>query len=244
MRNLKTTENPTIQELDDHSLVEVARTGNREAFGELVKRYRNQALNWAQMLVRDTNLAEDIVQEALIQAFLQLGKLVDIQRFSPWFKKIVHNQALMKLRHSRFYQEELFTHIENKYSNYMTFDVHNVEHILHYLTQNVSNKIQYYNGDPEALILKKEMLVGIRELLYCLSKREREIFEAYFFEQITPSEIAELFGLSIGNIYTTLSRSRVKVRRERTRIYLNNYFRKGLENGFTKKKILTKPLHI
>jgi DNA-directed RNA polymerase specialized sigma24 family protein len=90
--------------------------------------------------------------------------------------------------------------------------------------------------------MKKETLVGIRDLLYCLSKREREVFEAYFFQEITPSEIANLLNLSVGNVYTTISRLRIKLRRERTHIYITGYIKKQLEaKGMTKRKILPKP---
>ncbi|MGM8215016.1 RNA polymerase sigma factor [Bacillaceae bacterium W0354] len=232
-----------IEKMDDQELIEYARTGNRDAFGELVRRYRSQAIHWAQKFASDTHMAEDIVQEALIKAFLHMGTLIDVNRFSPWFKKIVQNQALMKLRQTNAYQrEQLFTHIENKYSYGKAFDVYNIDHILHHLTQSISNDLQHQQMNPEVLLLKKEMLEGIRDLLFCLSNKERQVFEAYFFDQITPSEIADLFGVSIGNIYTTLSRTRTKVKKERTRLYLNGYFKLQINKGITKRKILNKPI--
>jgi RNA polymerase sigma factor (sigma-70 family) len=239
IESLQTT---NVEEMSDETLINDARTGNREAFGELVRRYRSKALGWANHLARDNDMAEDIVQEALIKAFLHMGNLIDVSRFTPWFKKIVQNQALMKLRSHHPQKEKLFSHLEKSNQGNDTVDVYDIFDIIQHLTQNVSKGIQSSYGNPEALVLKKETLVGIRDLLYCLSKREREVFEAYFFQEITPSEIANLLNVSVGNVYTTISRLRLKLRRGRTHIYITGYIKKQLETkGMTKRKVLQKP---
>ncbi|WP_102028795.1 RNA polymerase sigma factor [Salirhabdus sp. Marseille-P4669] len=238
----ESVEKTTIEEMNDETLLNVARTGNQEAFGELVRRYRGKALGWANTLARDNEMAEDIVQEALIKAFLHMGNLIDVSRFTPWFKKIVQNQALMKLRsHHPNKNEQLFSHLETRNQENKTVDVYDVFDIIHHFTQNVSRGIQSSYGNPEALVLKKETLEGIRDLLYCLSKREREVFEAYFFQEITPSEIANLLNVSVGNVYTTISRLRIKLRRERTQIYISGYIKRQIDKGMTTRKVLDKP---
>ncbi|MDF2713969.1 MAG: polymerase subunit sigma-24 [Paenibacillus sp.] len=65
----------------DGSLIERARAGDRDAFGELVRRHRTKAFDWARNVARDPHLAEDIVQEALLRAFMHLGTLADMNRF-------------------------------------------------------------------------------------------------------------------------------------------------------------------
>jgi RNA polymerase sigma factor (sigma-70 family) len=82
----------------EQELVAMAREGDPDAFGELVRRHRAKAIGVAKTLTRDTHLAEDIVQEALVKAFLKLGSLVDEKRFAMWLSRIVRNEAYMKLR--------------------------------------------------------------------------------------------------------------------------------------------------
>ncbi|WP_096186914.1 RNA polymerase sigma factor [Evansella halocellulosilytica] len=241
----ETNSESLIEEMDDDALIEVARTGDRDAFGELVRRYRNKAMSWAQMIAKDPETAEDIVQEALIKAFLHMGTLIDVSRFTPWLKTIVRNQANMKMRRGGpFAKEQPFTHIEYAHQINVDIDVHDIDHILYHLSQRVHENMYLKYGNPEAMLIKKDVLDGIRNLLHCLSKKERQVFEAYFFQQITPAEIASLFGMTIGNIYTTLSRSRNKVKRERTRIYISGYFKNYFGKESQKKNILAKPMRI
>lgn len=77
-----------------------------DAFGELVRKSRAKAFGLAYSITQDHHLAEDVVQEALVRAFLRLGTLVDTNRFTPWLAKIVRNEAYMKLRRGGPYRRE------------------------------------------------------------------------------------------------------------------------------------------
>ena len=85
------------------------------------------------------------------------------------------------------------------------------------------------------------MLGGLRELLHILTKRERAIFEAHFFGELPPAEIAKLFDTSTANIYNSLSRSRAKVRKERIRVSIGLYVRKREEQGLPRRRVLAPP---
>lgn len=58
-------------------------SGDREAFGELVRLHRARAFGWARSMAGDPHLAEDVVQDALVRAFLQMGSLLDEIRVIP-----------------------------------------------------------------------------------------------------------------------------------------------------------------
>jgi DNA-directed RNA polymerase specialized sigma24 family protein len=57
-------------------------------------------------MTQDPHMADDIVQDALIRAFLHLGSLTDTSRFLPWFHRIARNQANMRLRRGGPHQKE------------------------------------------------------------------------------------------------------------------------------------------
>lgn len=225
-------------------LIERARSGDKEAFGELVKMYRQKACGWANLITKDSNMSEDIVQEALIKAFLHLGKLVDTSRFVPWFRKIVQNQAYMKVRRGGPYRKEApFSGFQvNDYESTSEIDWSNIDHILFHLSNKVNNDLKFSQDNPEVLLVKKEIYAGIQSLLNCLTQNERNIFEAFFFQQLQPFEIAQMFNTTTANVYNLLSRSKTKVRRERITVYLNNHLNYLIDQGVNKKRILSKPI--
>ena len=83
-------------------LVELARNGDREAFGRLAAGEVEHLLMIARLILRDADLAEDAVQEALIRCWRQLPNLRDVGRFDGWLYRIlVHAAADEARRHRR-----------------------------------------------------------------------------------------------------------------------------------------------
>jgi predicted DNA-binding protein YlxM (UPF0122 family) len=93
-------------------------------------------------------------------------------------------------------------------------------------------------GNPEGRLARKEFLSTIRHMLRCLATKERAIFEAHFFRQLSPAEIARLFSTTTDNVYQSLYRARNKVREERTRIRLQDYIRERREADMSGKVLL------
>jgi DNA-directed RNA polymerase specialized sigma24 family protein len=65
----------------DRELVLAARAGDEDAFAELGRLHRSRARAAAHVLVRDPDEAEDVAQDALLQAYLRLETLRDPARF-------------------------------------------------------------------------------------------------------------------------------------------------------------------
>ncbi|MBH5316301.1 sigma-70 family RNA polymerase sigma factor [Paenibacillus sp. GSMTC-2017] len=94
------------------------------------------------------------------------------------------------------------------------------------------------HGSPEEHVLQKETLETILGLFSCLNLRERGIVEAFFFNQLSPTEIAALFDTTTANVYKTLSRTRLKLQHERIRLYINeNLIKRREKHGMTKKRL-------
>lgn len=178
----------------DAVLIIRARDGDPEAFNELVVRHRMKAFTWANHISQDPHLAEDIVQDALLRAFLHLGTLMDCSRFVPWLKGIVRNQALMKMRRGGPYQhEQPLSSFRVPALEEQDVDVHNLDSILQHLTKTMKHEDRLQAGNPHIQVERREFVTMIQNLLHCLTNREREVFEAHFFRECTPQEIAVLF---------------------------------------------------
>jgi RNA polymerase sigma-70 factor (ECF subfamily) len=70
-------------------LVERARRGDREAFGVLAAGAVDRLYAIARLVLRDTELAEDATQEALVRAWRDLPKLRDADRFDAWLYRLI-----------------------------------------------------------------------------------------------------------------------------------------------------------
>jgi RNA polymerase sigma-70 factor, ECF subfamily len=75
-------------------LVARALSGDAEAFGDIVDQYSPLMLRTATMIVGDRDIAEDVVQDSLIQAWQHLPDLRDASALRPWLIRIVVNQCI------------------------------------------------------------------------------------------------------------------------------------------------------
>ena len=93
MKELGANQNRT-----DHMLVDLARDGDDNAFGELVRRHYRRCVDWASMIVRNRWDAEDQVQTACSKAHTHLYQYHGDAEFVTWLLRIVTNECRMFLR--------------------------------------------------------------------------------------------------------------------------------------------------
>ena len=82
----------------DRTLVELAKRGDRESFGTLVRRHQDRAFNLAYQMVRNREDALDVAQEAFARAFASLQNFKGDASFATWLHRIVVNLAIDSLR--------------------------------------------------------------------------------------------------------------------------------------------------
>ena len=97
------------QKEPDIALIQRAQTGDTEAFGELIHRYRGQLFRYVRALTYDSYLAEDILQDGLIRAFIHMGQLQNAERFMAWMQRIVRNQAYSHMQRQKQQREQHFS---------------------------------------------------------------------------------------------------------------------------------------
>ena len=90
---------------EEDKLVTAARAGDRDAFGELIRRNADRVFHTARRITRHREDAEDAVQESMTNAFVRLASFNGASRFSTWLTRIAINAALMRLRKRRLSRE-------------------------------------------------------------------------------------------------------------------------------------------
>ncbi|MGY4764089.1 RNA polymerase sigma factor [Paenibacillus caseinilyticus] len=218
---------------DSRALLMRARGGDAEAFSELMGRHRREAYSLASALARDTHLAEDIVQEAMLRAFLRLGTLADPGRFVPWLQRIVRNEAYMKLRRGGPHAKERPLASLADAADHAADSAQEQAGLLDRLQ--VQGAARSREGQPyvlpEASLLRRETIDTVMGLLGCLTPKERQLVEAAVLEELSPQELSARFGSSAAAIYKTLSRSRRKLREARTQQRLGEYTQQRRDRG-------------
>ena len=75
----------------DRDVVERARSGDQEAYADLVHQISDTLLGVARRILRDPTLAEDVLQDALLTIWRKLPHLREADRFEGWaFRILVH----------------------------------------------------------------------------------------------------------------------------------------------------------
>ena len=82
----------------DHALLEATRTGDEEAFSELVGRYRNQITSYIYRMTNDYDEAVDLAQETFVRVFRAMDRYQTTYAFSTYIYRIATNLAISELR--------------------------------------------------------------------------------------------------------------------------------------------------
>src|SRR6185436_11667884 len=89
--------NPIMSWTEITVLVERAKTGDREAYGELVTRFQSSVYAMALSRVRDPLEAQELAQDVFVHAMRKLPQLRDARCFAGWLRRITARMAINRL---------------------------------------------------------------------------------------------------------------------------------------------------
>src|SRR5687768_1351482 len=91
-------------EQSDAETIRQVLDGNSAMFELLMRRYNERVYRAARSIVRDEQEAEDVMQQAYVNAFTHLRQFNGSARFSTWLTKIAINEALARVRRRGRYE--------------------------------------------------------------------------------------------------------------------------------------------
>jgi len=183
----------------DAELVALARSGEKDAFGELVERYEMMARRIAVGMVANEDIAQELVQEAILQAFLSLHSLRDDGRFKSWFYGIVLNVCRSFLRGRKAEPSSL-------------------EALLGGIS---SDTLSLFDPmlDPQEVAEKRELHSLVLRAISGLSAKDRAATLLFYYEQLSLQEIAAILGISVVAVKGRLHKSRKQLRERLSPMY-------------------------
>jgi len=92
---------PACGKVSDDVLVMLAKAGDSQAFATLLERNRARVFKKVRSMLRQTEDAQDTLQECFLKAWLSLDRFEGKAQFSTWLMRIAINEALMLIRKER-----------------------------------------------------------------------------------------------------------------------------------------------
>ena len=169
-------------------LVSKAKSGNQNAFTKLYELTKNEVWFTCLSLAKNEENAKDIMQDTYITAFLKINSIDDNGKFSSWIKRIAVNKS----------KDFLKSRVDCQLNEEVIMDLIETDEIVL----------------PEEYITKDEKRKTILQLMEdTLSSAQYQTVFMHYFDNMTVSEIAEVFDCPEGTVMSRLSLARTKMKK-------------------------------
>ncbi len=180
---------------DDALLIDEVLAGDTSAFGELVVRYQDRLFNTLTYLVGSCEEAEDVVQDAFVQAFVKLSTFQRASAFYTWLYRIAFNLAVSRKRRRR--------------------PQRSVDE-----TRDLTGDEPVDDGEaPGDGLEQRESAEQVQAALERVSDEHRTILVLREMESFCYEKIAEVLDLPVGTVRSRLHRARMALREELNEVW-------------------------
>lgn len=178
----------------DDELVRLARSGHKEAFGELIERYQPMVRRLAFGVRAQEDWVQEVSQEAFLAAYLSLGQLREPERFKAWLYSIVLNVARALLKERKLRPLSLENLMGGLYRELLPLSDACV--------------------DPQEVAEEQEVHRLLLDAVRALSPKERAATFLFYYEQLSLQEIAAILGISVTAVKSRLFKARDHLRQQ------------------------------
>lgn len=176
---------------DNYYLQEV-KSGNEEAFKAIFDQYYDGMCLYAESIIRNHQVSEEIVEDIFIYLWSNIGEMPILTSLKSYLYRSVHNNCL------KF--------IEKEKSRNKHFEV------ADYLWEDADILFPFNEDIPLSGIIIKEIETKAEEVLQSLPDQCREIYILNRFKNLTYSQIAEKLDISVSTVKTQMGRAFQKFR--------------------------------
>lgn len=182
-----------LNRMADDVLVGLYSNGNNEAFNILLDRYKDKLYSYINYIVRNADLADDILQETFVKAIitLQKGNYSGNGKFGAWLTRIAHNLMIDCFRQER---------------NENTVSADTEEY-------DVLNDCTLTDSNIEDDMVNTQILRDVRNLVNMLPDNQREVVFMRYYQDLSFKEIADITGVSINTALGRMRYALLNIRR-------------------------------
>jgi RNA polymerase sigma-70 factor, ECF subfamily len=178
-----------VDDPDEAIIVQRAREGDREAFGELVRRYQRLIFRVVGGFLRNPADVEDVAQEAFVKAFGAMSTFRSGAPFAPWMIRIATRASYDRLRQRRRANETAWEDLAPG-------------------EQRVAQDLMH-GTQPEDQTAARDLA---ERAMACLAPKDRQALILTHLQGYTTAEVAQAMGCSALAVRLRLHRGRRAMR--------------------------------
>lgn len=177
----------------DRALLGQYLAGDQSAISQLLDRHSRRVRDYIRMMVKDRDLADDILQETLIKVVrvIDEGRYTDSGKFLSWILRIAHNQVI-----DHFRQQKQQKHLTEADAGY-----------------DVLGTLRFAEPTVEDRMVSEQIAADIRALIEELPAEQREVVKMRYYANLTFKEIAEATDVSVNTALGRMRYALINLRR-------------------------------
>ena len=171
----------------DSEVVILVLQGDNDMYAHIVERYEAKLLRYANFLIKDYDMASELVQDTFIKAYIGLNGFRLDKSFSSWIYRILHNEAMNLIKRNK--------KVPNFTDQGMTGD----EIFVKFATDKTIDKN----------ILKE----NVAKCMSRISIKYQEVLVLYYFDQLKYDEISDILHIPASTVGVRIKRAKDELRK-------------------------------
>lgn len=176
------------ENVSDLQLIDRVLSGDSNSFEMLIIKYQRKLYATILNIVKDSDSAEDIVQDAFMKSFEKLETLRNKNQFYPWIKRIAINCALLTFEKNKRMVDVSSGNDEDKGDDFF---------------ERITD-----NANPEEDLLNSELRKFVRHFVDSLPDKLRVVIILREVEDMSYEEISEMLDIPVGTVRSRLFNAR------------------------------------
>jgi len=176
----------------DEDVVRRVKAGETGLFEILMRRYNQRLFRVARAILRDDSEAEDVMQQAYVNAYTHLDQFAGRASFATWLTRIAVHEAFARIRRRRSAEVETMRDLDDE----------------------PAPALRARGPDPEEQLLAAEIRALLEAAIDALPESYRCTFVLREVEGLDTADTAQSLGISEELVKTRLHRARVLLRQE------------------------------
>ncbi|MCA9196469.1 MAG: sigma-70 family RNA polymerase sigma factor [Pirellulaceae bacterium] len=182
----------------DHDFIDAAITGDTAAFGQLVLKYQDRLFNTLAHVIGCASEAEDVAQEAFVQAFINLKSFQRKSSVYTWLYRIALNNWISRTRRTKKQQS--------------------IQHAMEVAGEEPVSA----NSAPDQPLERRERVELVQQAIAQLEDEQRMVIVLREIEGCDYEQIAEILEIPLGTVRSRLHRARLQLKEKLKGVFQEN----------------------